>query len=167
MKRTLLGICVAASLISPTGLSGQDNQGTCESVAGEAQFILIPAPNDPYGRIIGPSTGSLKAAITAIVTRLAPTPTGAIEAASIETWVMSPQDQITFDGQATFTPIPGQPIGTVSDRLTLTVASGKGQFEGATGTIAVTGVGYNLFGPDAGPGKTYFQVSYSGSICRR
>jgi hypothetical protein len=164
MKRTLLGICVAASLLSPTVSSGQSN---CEDVQGEAQFILIPAPNDPFGRILGPSTGSLRAGITAIVTKLTPTPTGEIEATSVETWVMSAHDQITFDGQATFTPIPGEPIGTVSDQLTLTVASGLGQYEGATGTIVVTGVGYNVFGPNAGPGNTYFQVSYSGSICRQ
>jgi hypothetical protein len=164
MKRTLFGIGIAASLFSPNVSSGQ---GNCQAVQGQAQFILIPAPNDPFGRILGPASGSLRAAITAIVTNLTFRTDGAIDATSIETWVMSPQDQITFDGRATFTPVPGQPVGTVADQLTLTVKSGLGQFEGATGTIAVTGTGYNLFGPDAGPGKTYFQVSYSGSICRR
>ena len=164
MKRTLFGICIAASLFSPNVSSGQSN---CQSVQGQAQFILIPAPNDPFGRILGPASGTLKAAITAMVTNLTFRPDGAIDARSVELWVVSPQDQITFDGRATFTPVAGQPIGTVNDQLTLTVRSGTGQFEGATGTIAVTGVGYNLFGPDAGPGKTYFQVNYSGSICRR
>ena len=164
MKRTLFGICIAASLFSPNVSSGQTN---CQSVQGQAQFILIPAPNDPFGRILGPASGTLKAAITAMVTSLTFRPDGAIDARSVELWVVSPQDQITFDGRATFTPVAGQPIGTVNDQLTLTVRSGTGQFEGATGTIAVTGVGYNLFGPDAGPGKTYFQVNYSGSICRR
>lgn len=164
MKRTFLGICVAASLFSPAASSGQDK---CQSVAGQATFILIPAPNDPFGRILGPATGTLKAAITAMVTNLTFLPSGAIDATSIETWVMSPQDQVLFNGRATFTPIAGQPIGTVADRLTLTVASGTGEFEGATGTIVVTGTGYNLFGPEAGPGKTYFDVTYSGSICRR
>jgi hypothetical protein len=162
--RTLFGIGIAASLFWPSVSSGQSN---CQNVQGQAQFILIPAPNDPFGRILGPASGSLRAAITAIVTNLTFRPDGAIDATSIETWVMSPQDQITFDGRATFTPVPGQPVGTVADQLTLTVKSGLGQFEGAAGTIAVTGTGYNLFGPDAGPGKTYFQVSYSGSICRR
>jgi len=164
MKRTLLGICVATSLFSPTLSSGQDK---CQSVQGQAQFILIPAPNDPFGRIIGPSSGTLKAAITAIVTGLTQNPNGTIDATSTELWVTSPLDQILFNGQATFTPIAGQPIGTVSDRLRLTVSRGTGEFEGATGAIDVTGTGYNLFGPDAGPGKTYFQVNYTGSICRR
>ena len=163
MKRTLLGIGIAASLLSSGVASGQDQ---CQNVQGQAQFILIPAPNDPFGRIIGPATGTLRAAITAFVTNLTFRPDGAIDATSIETWVISPQDQITFDGRATFTPIAGQPAN-VSDRLTLTVKSGKGQFEGATGTIVVTGTGFNLLGPDAGPGKTYFQVNYTGSICRR
>jgi hypothetical protein len=167
MKRTLLGIFIATSMFSPTVSSGQGNPTNCQNVSGQAQFILIPAPNDPFGRILGPATGTLRAAITAIVTNLTPTPTGAIEATSIETWVMGPLDQLLFDGRATFTPLPGQPIGTVDDKLTLTVKSGTGQYAGATGTIAVTGTGYNLFGPDAGPGKTYFQVNYSGSICRR
>lgn len=164
MKRTLLGICVAASLFSPNVSSGQSN---CQNVAGQAQFILIPAPNDPFGRILGPSSGSLKAAITAMVTNLTFLPSGAIDATSVELWVLSPQDQILFNGRATFTPVPGQPVGTVSDQLTLTVAGGTGAYEGATGRVDVTGTGYNLFGPDAGPGKTYFQVNYSGSVCRR
>jgi len=167
MKRTLFGICIAASLFSPNVSTGQSSQDNCRKEEGQAQFILIPAPNDPFGRILGPATGTLKAAITAMVTSLTFRPDGAIDASSVELWVMSPQSQVTFNGQAVFTPIPGQPVGTVADRLTLTVASGKGEFEGATGTINVTGIGYNLFGPDAGPGKTYFQVSYSGSICRR
>ena len=164
MKRTVLGVLVATSLFSPATSSGQSN---CQNVQGSAQFILIPAPNDPFGRILGPSTGSLKAAITAIVTNLTFNANGTIDATSTELWVLSPQDQILFNGQATFTPVAGQPIGTVADRLRLTVNRGTGQYEGATGAIDVTGTGFNLFGPDAGPGKTYFQVNYTGQICRR
>jgi hypothetical protein len=167
MKRTLFGICIAASLFSPNVLSGQSNPDKCRQESGQAQFILIPAPNDPFGRILGPATGTLKAAITAMVTNLTQTPTGTFDATSVELWVVNEKDQLTFDGRAVFTPVAGQPIGTVDDRLTLTLRSGTGEFEGATGTINVTGIGYNLFGPDAGPGKTYFQVNYSGSICRR
>ena len=164
MKRTLLGIGIAASLFWPSVSSGQTN---CQNVSGQAQHTLIPAPNDPFGRIIGPASGTLKSVITAFITNLTFRPDGAIDATTVDLWVLSPQDQITFDGRATFTPVPGQPVGTVNDQLTLTVRSGTGQFEGATGTIAVTGIGYNLFGPDAGLGKTYFQLNYSGSICRR
>jgi hypothetical protein len=164
MNRTFFGICIVASLFSPSVSSGQSN---CQNVQGQAQHTLIPAPNDPFGRIIGPATGTLKSVVTAFITKLTFRPDGAIDATTVDLWVMSPQDQITFDGRATFTPVPGQPIGTVSDQLTMTVRSGTGQFEGATGTIAVTGFGYNLCGPDAGPGNTYFQLNYSGSICRR
>jgi hypothetical protein len=129
--------------------------------------MLIPAPNDPFGRIIGPNTGTLKGAVTAIVTTLTPTPSGAFEVTTSDLWVFSPEDQILFSGQATFTPVAGQPVGTVTDRLRLTVSRGTGQYEGATGTIDVTGTGFNLFGPNAGPGKTYFQLNYTGQICRR
>jgi hypothetical protein len=167
MKRTVLGIFVAACLASPSVLSGQSNASNCQNVAGSAQFILIPAPNDPFGRILGPSTGTLRAAITALVTNLNFLPNGTIDATSVELWVINERDQILFDGRATFTPVPGQPVGTVQDQLKLTVKSGTGVYEGATGTIDVTGTGFNLFGPEAGPGKTYFQVNYNGTICRR
>jgi hypothetical protein len=157
-------MCIAASLFAPGVASGQSN---CQAVQGQTQHVLIPAPNDPFGRIIGPASGTLKSAVTAFITSLTFRPDGTIDATTVDLWVVSPQDQITFEGRATFTPVPGQPVGTVTDQLTMTVRSGTGQFEGATGTVAVTGLGYNLFGPDAGLGKTYFQLNYSGSICRR
>jgi hypothetical protein len=48
--------------------------------------------------------------------------------------------------------------------LTLTVIGGSGKYAGATGTVYVTGTGYNLFGPNAGPGSTFFDVRYRGQI---
>jgi hypothetical protein len=136
----------------------------CQTVTGKGQWTLIPS-GDPLGRVLGPTTGNLKASVSASLISLAPNPNGSLSATSDEVWVLGPQDVIRFAGAATFTPIADAPLGTVADELTLTVASGTGQYAGATGTIKVTGTGYNLFGPAAGPGSTFFDVRYRGTIC--
>ena len=137
--------------------------GQCQTVTGKGQWTLIPS-NDPLGRVLGPTTGNLKASVSATLLTLVPGPNG-IAATSDEVWVLGPQDVIRFAGAATFTPIAGAPDGTVADSLTLTVVSGTGQYAGATGTINVTGTGYNLYGPAAGPGGTFFDIRYRGTIC--
>jgi hypothetical protein len=45
------------------------------------------------------------------------------------------------------------------------VIGGTGKYAGATGTINLTGTGYNLFGPAAGPGSTFFDLRYDGTVC--
>jgi hypothetical protein len=52
----------------------------------------------------------------------------------------------------------------VSDLLTLDVdgAASTGRFAGATGTIIVTGTGFNL---GVGPGATSFDLEYNGQLC--
>lgn len=147
--------------------NGHDRNGHngCRNVTGKAVWTLIPAPNDPLGRVVGPTTGNLKAAVSAYLTSLVPNPDGSLHATSVEVWVLGPQDILQFAGDATFTPVPGAPIGTVSDALTLTVIGGSGKYAGATGTINVTGIGYNLFGPGAGPGSSFFDVRYKGTVC--
>lgn len=146
---------------SPAMTAGNDD---CKTVTGKGVWTLIPS-DDPLGRILGSTTGSLKGAVTANLLSLAPNPDGSLQATSNEVWVLGPQDTLQFDGAATFTPVPDAPIGTVSDSLTLTAIGGTGNYAGATGTIDVTGTGYNLFGPNAGPGNTYFEVRYRGTIC--
>lgn len=143
-----------------------DDDAKCKKVGGHATWTLIPSPNDPFGRILGPSTGDLKAAISAYITNLTPGDNGVLSATSVEVWVLGAQDILVFDGEATFTPIPDQPIGTVYDALTLTVVGGSGAYDGATGTLQVTGVGHNIYGPDSGPGKGFFEIRYKGEICR-
>ena len=160
----LSAMAMAVLLFAQPARAGQDV--SCKRVNGQATWTLIPAPNDPYGRIVGPSTGNLKASISAYLTSLTPLPDGSLSATSVEVWVLGAQDILVADGQATFTPIPGQPIGTVFDALTLTITGGTGDYANATGTINVTGVGHNLFGPNAGPGSSYFDVTYKGSVCR-
>jgi hypothetical protein len=113
---------------------------------------------------MGPSTGSLKGSITANFTSVTPQPDGSLSFTSADVWVLGPQDLLVFAGNGAFTPIAGQPIGTVHDSLTLTVTAGTGAYAGATGTVNVSGIGYNLFGPAAGPGNSFFDVRYDGTI---
>jgi hypothetical protein len=160
-----IGALALALLIGTTGSTARAaGAPNCQTVAGKGQWTLIPSA-DPLGRVLGPTTGSLKASISATLKTLAPNPNGSLTATSEEVWVLGPQDVITFDGMATFTPIADAPVGTVADELTLTVVNGTGQYAGATGTVNVTGTGYNLFGPAAGPGSTFFDIRYRGTIC--
>ena len=155
---------VALLLMIGTTASTARSAEHCQAVTGKGQWTLIPS-SDPLGRVLGPTTGSLKASVSATLLSLAPNPDGSLAATSDEVWVLGPQDVLRFAGAATFTPIADAPIGTVADSLTLTVTSGTGQYAGATGTINVTGTGYNLFGPAAGPGSTFFDIQYRGTIC--
>jgi hypothetical protein len=157
---------IALFLVLGTSASSAITAGKdeCQNVAGKGEWTLIPS-NDPLGRVLGPTTGSLKAAVSAHLVSLVPNPDGSLHATSVEVWVVGPQDTLQFAGEATFTPVPGAPIGTVTDALTLTAIGGTGKFAGATGTINVTGTGYNLFGPDAAPGRTFFDVRYRGTVC--
>lgn len=161
---TAIVLALGASA-SPAMTAGRNE---CKNVRGKGEWTLIPSPNDPFGRVLGPTTGALTGAMSAYLTS-PPTPTGnpdgSVSATSIETWVLGPHDVLQFEGAATFTPVQGAPLGTVSDSLTLNVLSGTGKYAGATGTLHVTGTGYNLFGPNAGPGNTFFDVRYEGTIC--
>lgn len=150
-----LGLTASPALAADSG---------CHTQTGNAAWTVVPAPNDPFGRVVGPTTGTLKAAVSAYITVFEPGP-DLIHAESVEVWVLGPQDILIFDGDATFTPVPGEPVGTVSDALSLTVVGGTGKYAGATGTLEVTGTGYNLFGPNAGPGSSFFDVRYRGTIC--
>jgi hypothetical protein len=148
-------VCLAAfSLVSA---ARAEDDGRCKDVNGHDFATLIPAPNDPLGRVLGSSTGDLKAAISVFQT----SPTTAVGV-----WVLGPQDILIFNGAFSVTPIPGAPVGTVSLSATLTVAGGTGEFAGASGVLHTTGTGFNFFGPKAGPGSTYFEETYKGNICR-
>jgi hypothetical protein len=167
------GITTAAAVLAVSVLAAPafaGDQNNCKTVVGKAEWTLIPPTNppatEPLGRVLGPATGDLKAAVTAYLTGLTPNATfSEFHATSVETWSTGAQDLLLFAGDATFTAIPDQPVGTVADSLTLTVIGGSGKYAGATGTVYVTGTGYNLFGPNAGPGSTFFDVRYRGQIC--
>jgi hypothetical protein len=165
VKKTIgiAALFVAVGMSASPVMSAGDER--CQNVTGKGVWTLIPAPNDPLGRILGPTTGTLKASTSAYLTSLAPNPDGSLQSTSVEVWALGPQDLIQFAGAATFTPIAGAPIGTVADSLTLTAVGGTGKYAGVTGTLHVTGTGYNLFGPAAGPGSSYFDIRYDGTIC--
>lgn len=161
-----MGTCIRAALVvcilvAALPAVAQVPEG-CREVNGSALWSLIPAPNDKFGRILGPSIGDLPATITAIITNLVPSPNGVLTADSEEIWVLSPKDIITFKGHATFTPLFFTPVGTFSDSLTLTATGGFGRFAKVTGTIEVRGTGYGI---TAGPGSGYFDVKYKGTLC--
>ncbi len=170
--------CLAASTLTLPA-SAQNDKSLCRKVSGHGTWTLIASPGDPLGRVLGPTTGTLKAAVSAYLTTLLPQPTGEILASSVETWALDEDDfdsrppkaipsrnTLTFNGKAIFTPVAGQPVGTVTDALTLTVASGTGDYVNATGSLQVTGTGFNVFGPNAAPGNTFFKIRYEGRICR-
>ena len=151
--------CVSAS----PALSGND---LCSNVTGKGVLTLVPSPNDPIGRVVGTTTGALKAAATAFMLSLAPNPDGSLHVTSDSVWVLGPQDLLRLTADATLTPVADAPIGTVSSSETLTVTGGSGKYAGATGTIYVTGTGYSIFGPEAGSGSSYFDLRYEGTVCR-
>jgi hypothetical protein len=158
---TIAGLCLAFTLsLVPA------HAQSCQNVTGRGVWTLIPSPQDPLGRVLGPTSGNLKGSVSAYLTNLIPKADGSFEATSVEVWMLGPQDLIIFSGRAIFTPIPGEPVGTVADALTLTAIGGTGAFVGATGTIEVKGIGRNLFGPNAAPGNTFFDIGYKGNICR-
>ena len=155
----VVALCASAS---PT-MSAKD---LCSKVSGKGVMTVVPSPNDPLGRIAGTTTGTLKAAATAFFLSLAPNPDGSLHATSDSVWVLGPQDVLRLAGDATLTPVADGPIGTVSDVETLTVTGGSGRYAGATGMLSITGIGYNAFGPNAGPGNSYFDLHYEGTVCK-
>jgi len=158
MKASKAALCLTMFMAAVSAWAAKD----CKKETGKASWSLIAAENEPIGRILGPTTGTLKAASSAYLTSLVPGPV--FTGTSVETWVLSPRDSLVFSGTETFTPINA--AGDVNDDLTLTVMYGTGEFEGATGTLHVTGTGYKLLDPTAGPGSIYFEVTYQGIICR-
>src|ERR1043165_2483519 len=152
----MLGVVCLAAFALVSAAWAEDNE-RCKDVNGHDVLTVIPAPNDPMGRLLGSSVGSLKAAISVFQTG---------PATAVGVWVLGPQDILIFNGMFSVTPIPGAPVGTVSLSATLTVAGGTGEFAGASGVLQTAGTGFNFFGPKAGPGSTYVQEIYKGNICR-
>src|SRR3954462_12617142 len=85
-------------------LPARGDDSKCKKVNGHALWTLIPAPNDPFGRILGPATGDLKASISAIITDIKPGDTpGQLAVTSLEVWVLGAQDMFIAAGSAKFT----------------------------------------------------------------
>ena len=58
----LVVVCLSVSLGASPGWSAGGEK--CSAVKESASLTLVPAPNDPLGRLLGRSKGKLKAAIT-------------------------------------------------------------------------------------------------------
>jgi hypothetical protein len=162
MRFRTLGLIALVVCLSMAGGAVRAEPG-CKTVRGKILEVQVPSANDPFGRVLGNVTGALVGSKTAILNSLQPgTAPNTLEADTQDIFVTKDGDMLVTTGFAVFTFIGP---GTVSDVLTLDVdgASSSGQFAGATGTIVVTGTGYNL---GQGPGVTYFDLEYSGQICR-
>ncbi len=161
MKLLKLGsaVCLVAMAVAVSAQA----QGSpeCRNVSGIIHEVQIPAPNDPIGRVLGLTAGSLTGSETSILTA-PPGPT----TPTFDVFETISGDVLAANGVAIFTPTSTP--GVVTDDLTLTVVWGSGKFTGATGTINVTGEGHNVFPPGdsrGGPGKTYFNLRYKGNVC--
>ncbi|HSL21021.1 MAG TPA: hypothetical protein VK886_05755 [Vicinamibacterales bacterium] len=156
-----IGVGVCVFLIGGGSVARADSG--CKTVRGKILEVQIPAPNDPFGRVVGTVTGAINGSASAILTSLVPgAEPGTLEATTQDIFVTKKGDMLVTTGNATFTFVDAN---TVSDVLTLEVdgAASTGRFAGATGTIVATGFGFNL---GAGPGQTYFQLEYKGEVCR-
>jgi hypothetical protein len=159
--KLFVSVCLAVFGLS---LCAQAQQALCSSVLGKITWTVIPAPNDPFGRVVGSVTGSLKGSSSAIIQELVPDPrTGIIQTKDLDIFVLGKQDVLIGNSNAVFTPIPGQP-GDFQDQQTITITGGTGRLAGATGTLYILGRGYNLGSPSP-VGDTYFTVDYYGQVC--
>lgn len=160
-------VSVIASVLSVVlGSLAFAEQPECRKASGKTIEYVADAsvsPNDPFGRVLTSSTGTIDAIGTAILTSVGPGPSpGALAATTRHLFVTSEHDQLTADGVALFTPIPNS--DDVNDSITLTITGGVGKFKGATGTIVARGIGFNFLpGPTAG--RTFFVLEYKGRIC--
>jgi hypothetical protein len=158
---TTLGV-VCLSLVSVAYASDDK----CKDVNGQAVSTTIPAPNDPLGRSLGSSSGSLKGAVSGYLTSLTPQADGTIQVTSFEVFALGPQELLIFTCKTVGTPVAGVPVGTVNFSSIYTVVGGTGKYVAASGALKVTGTILNAFGPNAGPGNTYSESTYTGRICQ-
>ncbi len=136
----------------------------CQPVHGKIQWTVIPAPNEPFGRVLGSVTGLLAGPSTDSIQSVSVGPGGVTTTVDFPIFMTGKNDLLFGESHATFIPLPG-PVGFVSDSQTITITGGTGKFSGATGVINADGVGHNLFGPEAGPGSTFFTLDYDGAVC--
>jgi hypothetical protein len=128
-------------------------------------MTLVESPNDPNGRTVGPTKGTLKGAATSVVEGILTGIHGDFLVFSTDTWVVGPTDLLTASGEATYVPIAGAPDGEFSVAGTETINGGTGKYADATGTLDITGVGHKVFSLDGGPGNTWLDLKYDGSVC--
>jgi hypothetical protein len=152
-RKTIGWLAFCAIVAQGTAWAGGDRAeaaeaaGACGRVSGKAIWSLIPSPNDPFGRVLGPATGVARRGFG--LTSLAPQPDGSLRATSVETWALSSSDS-SSSGVASFAATESADY----NRLRRAFADRRrriGPLRGATGSLTVTGMGYNIFGPAAAP----------------
>jgi hypothetical protein len=134
----------------------------CRYVHGSITETVIPAPNDPFGRVLGNVLGVLNGANTAIVTSVTPSGSGGLDATSSDVYLTNQGDMLTGTGAVTLTPAPGGPAGEFVVYVTLTITGGSREYSGATGTLTLEGQAHNFGVPDA---VATFDETYQGSVC--
>ena len=166
MYRVLIALTVVGLNLALPNAAHAD----CRSVHGQlAEYVVSPfaSPNDPLGRTVTTSNGTINSIGTAILTTVGPGPTpGTLGATTRHLFLVSEGDQLTALGVAVFTPIAGS--RDVTTTLTLTITGGTGEFAGTTGTIIATGVGFNFFPLPPGPSsanESTFVYKLSGELC--
>jgi hypothetical protein len=157
--RTVTAMLTVLSLLTAASAPA----ATCKRAEGELATVLVPS-NDPLGRTLGTVSARLHGAVTTYLTTLSPLADGSLAATANGVFATS-GGLVEFSELTTYTPLAGQPIGTVRINGTLTVVGGTGPYAGVTGSLQVTGIGTNLFGPAAGPGSTRFDMNYAGALC--
>jgi hypothetical protein len=128
----------------------------CQYVRGSITETVIPAPNDPFGRVLGIVNGVLNGASTAVLTSLT---NNGLNATSIDVFVTNKGDVLTATGAVTLTPVAGS-SNRFTENAILTITGGSGKYAGATGSITLDGRA--VF--DSSGGGT-FDVVYQGSVC--
>src|SRR6185312_7389039 len=168
--RALKVTAAAVGLILALSAKSGAQAPRCTNVHGDfTEYVITPfgSPNDPLGRVVLVSHGTINSIGTAILTSVGPGPTpGTLGATTKHVFLESEQDQLAATGVAVFTPIPGSP--NVNDLLTLTVNGGTGKYAPATGTIGADGYCVNFFPRPPGPSsanQSYFHFTLSGQIC--
>jgi hypothetical protein len=139
----------------------QDGKPQCKQLNGKIVLTVIPAQNEPYGRLVGTIKGTLKGSTTTAIRSLNATPSNVLLTTEDNIFVLEPQEILLGEAEGEYTPIPEEP-SEVAVAQTVTFTGGTGNFEDATGSMEVKGIGYDLGG---GPGLTYFEMDYDGEVC--
>ena len=166
IRHVFAGACALVLATAPLALADDDHHSPCHDVAGRILWSVIPAPNEPFGRVLGSATGSLEGPTTDSILAFE-TPPGVvpIKTHDFPIFMTGPHDQLYGDAHATFTPTANPAI--VDDEQTIAITGGTGKFEGATGTIHAKGHGHNLLTtpPPDQAGQVFFNLAYWGEVC--
>ncbi len=163
MKSIRLFACMSVVVLAFTvcAWAGAAESG-CKEVRGSIVWTVIQTHNEPLGRVVGSVTEDLNGSSSAIILE-PPTPVaGGLTTHDLDVFVTGPQDVLIGDSRATFTFVAP---GTVEDSQIITITGGTGKFAGATGTLQIQGMGYNLTPTGGIPGVTFFDVRYKGQVC--